>query len=144
MSIGCYIKQARKERGMKQKELAQKLNMPIATLANYENDRREPNIQILHKIADALNVNIGTLVGMEFELDCRTSDALNILEEMLYILDYVSDYEPSCSSETVRMNYENKHAEISRDDFRVLQDEVLEFIKFKVHTTVNKNEPTYS
>lgn len=55
MKIGDNIKRIRKEKGLKQKELAEKLNMPVSTLANYENNKREPNLDTIHLIASALD-----------------------------------------------------------------------------------------
>lgn len=63
MSIGENIKKYRKALNISQKDLANKLNMPISTLANYENDHREPNIDVLNKIASVLGVTINDLAG---------------------------------------------------------------------------------
>lgn len=62
MNIGENIKKYRKALNISQKDLANKLNMPISTLANYENNHREPNIETLNKIATALGVTINDLV----------------------------------------------------------------------------------
>lgn len=63
MNIGENIKKYRKALNISQKDLAKKLNMPISTLANYENNHREPNIETLNKIAVVLGVTINDLVG---------------------------------------------------------------------------------
>ncbi|MCB2295818.1 helix-turn-helix domain-containing protein [Clostridium algoriphilum] len=63
MNIGKNIKQLRIEKGISQKEFARILNnMPVSTLANYENNHREPNIETLTKIATALGVSINDLI----------------------------------------------------------------------------------
>ena len=54
IKIGDNIKRIRKEKGLKQKELAERLNMPISTLANYENNKREPDFATLKAIANEL------------------------------------------------------------------------------------------
>lgn len=54
MKIGEKIKQKRKEHKMSQRELAAKLEIPYSTLANYENNHREPKLEQLTKIAAAL------------------------------------------------------------------------------------------
>jgi len=61
--IGDRIKEIRISKGIKQKDLAKKLNMPISTLANYETNRRPVSLEILNKIADALEVSINELIG---------------------------------------------------------------------------------
>ena len=58
MSIGSGIKNLRKNKNISRKELAEKLDIQYQTLANYENDNREPNSEILIKIANFFNVTI--------------------------------------------------------------------------------------
>lgn len=82
MGIGCYIKRARKEKGMKQKELAQKLNMPISTLANYENDRREPTYETVKKIAAAIGVHEAMLLLDDTDTFTKYSMIQSVQEEM--------------------------------------------------------------
>lgn len=66
MNIGYNIKKIRKDKGILQKTLAEMLgNMPISTLANYENNHREPNIEMLNKIANALGVTVSDLIENE-------------------------------------------------------------------------------
>lgn len=65
MNVGENIKKYRKALNISQKDLAKKLNMPISTLANYENNHREPNIETLNKIATVLRVTINDLLGIK-------------------------------------------------------------------------------
>lgn len=48
-----------------QAELAERLGIPKTTLASYEQDRCDPNIKTLVKLADFFNVSIDELVGRE-------------------------------------------------------------------------------
>ncbi|MDU6855067.1 MAG: helix-turn-helix transcriptional regulator [Clostridiales bacterium] len=57
MPIGTNIKNLRKQKGIKQKDLAAMLNMPVSTLANYENNKREPNLDTIRDICHALHVD---------------------------------------------------------------------------------------
>lgn len=54
MSVGQNIKNARKRAGLTQKELAQKLGLSFQSIAQWENDLRNPKIETLRKIAKAL------------------------------------------------------------------------------------------
>ena len=54
MSVGQNIKKARKKAGMTQKELAQKLGLSFQSIAQWENDLRNPKVETLRKIANAL------------------------------------------------------------------------------------------
>lgn len=63
MSIGQKIRQFRKESKLTQEQLAKKSNVSLMTIRRYEKDERSPNIDILKKIAETLNVDISMLAG---------------------------------------------------------------------------------
>jgi transcriptional regulator with XRE-family HTH domain len=56
MSIGENIKKIRNIKGLTQKELAAVLDVTSTTIQNYENNRREPNLNMIKKISAALGV----------------------------------------------------------------------------------------
>lgn len=56
MTTGERIRQARKSAGMTQAELAHKLGISAAGIAQWENDLRNPKIETLRKLADALGL----------------------------------------------------------------------------------------
>jgi transcriptional regulator with XRE-family HTH domain len=53
--IGTRIREARRARGVSQKQLAQQLDISVRTLRAYELNKRFPDDKTLHKIADALD-----------------------------------------------------------------------------------------
>lgn len=55
--LGDKIKQIRKDKHISQKDFAKILKIPASTLANYENNHRQPNIETLNKISNALGVS---------------------------------------------------------------------------------------
>ncbi len=61
--IGDKIKQIRKNKNISQKDFAEILKIPVSTLANYENNHREPNLEMLRKISTALEVSFDDLVN---------------------------------------------------------------------------------
>lgn len=61
MSIGKNIQRIRKEKGLSQKELGQKLGVSQQMIAQYENSNSKPKIETLQKIADVLEVQISVL-----------------------------------------------------------------------------------
>lgn len=67
MDIGQKIKELRKKQGMSQKDLADKLGITPVMISQYENGKRNPKLETLQKISDALEVDISEL-----------SDSLNI------------------------------------------------------------------
>ena len=56
MNTGERIKQARKRAGITQKELGDLVGMSYQQVAQYEKGTRNPKLETLSKIADALNV----------------------------------------------------------------------------------------
>lgn len=62
MNIGNNIKRVRTNKKVSQKDFAIAIDMPISTLANYENNHREPNIETLTKIAEALGIPVSELL----------------------------------------------------------------------------------
>lgn len=69
MTTGERIKAARKTAGMTQKELGERLGLAFQSVAQWENDLRNPKIETLQRIADALGVHIFDLTGIGKELD---------------------------------------------------------------------------
>ena len=63
------LKELRKNEKLNQSEIAQKLNIPLMTYNNYENEKTEPNIETLIKIANFYNVTIDYLIGRDFAND---------------------------------------------------------------------------
>ena len=90
MSLGENIKKYRKENHFTQKELAEKLDVTVRTIQNYESGNREPNFKTLEKIAKAIGISINKLIGanekinidvegekkIKFNLDSLTSDEM--------------------------------------------------------------------
>ena len=62
MKVNEKIKDARKAAGLTQKQLAEKLGVSAAMVAQYENGHRLPKVQTLKKIAYALNINVSDLL----------------------------------------------------------------------------------
>lgn len=65
MTTGARIKAARKAAGMTQAELAAKLGISFQSVAQWENDLRNPKYETLQKIASALGVDIAELLGVK-------------------------------------------------------------------------------
>ena len=78
MTPGEWIKYERKKAGITQSELAARIGVTSATITRYEKGQREPRLDQLQKIAEALNVSSISTVGhdergffVEDELDKR-------------------------------------------------------------------------
>lgn len=63
-TMGSRIKQARKEKDMKQYELAEAVGVNFTAISLYESDKREPRRDILEKIARVTNVSVDYFYGL--------------------------------------------------------------------------------
>lgn len=71
MTTGQRIKLARKGAGLTQKELGQKLGITYQTVAQWENNLRNPKHETLMRIAEALDITIDYLWGFTDSPDTR-------------------------------------------------------------------------
>ena len=62
------IREARKERGLKQAELASLIHVSVQTISGYETGYAQPPVDILIKIADVLQTSTDYLLGRENEV----------------------------------------------------------------------------
>lgn len=62
------LKNIRKQRNLNQQKVALDLNISREALSYYENDKREPSLQLLLQMSDYFNVSINYLItGEEFK-----------------------------------------------------------------------------
>ncbi len=86
--LGNTIKSLRVRDNLTQDELAKYLAVSRSTIGMYEQGKREPNMEIMEKIADFFNVDMNYLLGInknlnktEYYLDLKTQQmAQEILE----------------------------------------------------------------
>ncbi|MFW6035305.1 MAG: helix-turn-helix domain-containing protein [Halothermotrichaceae bacterium] len=62
-NFAVRLKKLRKEKELRQTDLAQKLGVAQTTIANYEQNSRFPNQELLIKIANFFNISIDYLLG---------------------------------------------------------------------------------
>ena len=79
MDIGKRIRNLRKLKNMKVKELAQKAYISQPYLSDIENGRTTPSLDKLTTICDALGITLADFFGYESEL---TPDLMRLLENM--------------------------------------------------------------
>ena len=59
------LKLFRKNLGLKQIEIAEKIGVAKSTYSQYENGQREPNVLTIKKIANVLNISGDELLGLD-------------------------------------------------------------------------------
>jgi len=67
MTFGERLKALRNSSGYTLKSISEKMDIPISTISNYEQDFRRPDFETLRKLADFFDVSIDYLL-------CRTND----------------------------------------------------------------------
>ena len=71
------LKIKRKEKGLKQAELAEKAKISVLSYQRYESGERIPNVYIAQEIADILQVDVDEL----FPISQRNSSDTNLSKE---------------------------------------------------------------
>lgn len=71
-TIGKRISALRREKGLKQEDIAQALGVSSQAVSKWENDQSCPDISLLPKLARLLGVSVDTLLsGEEEKPGCR-------------------------------------------------------------------------
>ena len=65
MKLGLTISKLRKEKGMTQEELAEKVNVSAQAVSKWENDISMPDISVLPVLAEIFDVSTDELLGRE-------------------------------------------------------------------------------
>lgn len=63
MKMGEILAELRKDKNLKQKDLAELLNLSIGTISNYETGSHEPDFTTLNKLADFFHVSTDFMLG---------------------------------------------------------------------------------
>ena len=63
MSFGTILKKLRQDNNLTQDELAKKIDTSRSSIANYENDKNMPSVDILEKLAKLFNCTTDYLLG---------------------------------------------------------------------------------
>ena len=84
MSFAERLQELREDKGISRKDLAASLNITVSALGMYEQGRREPNMEMLIRLADYFNVSLDFLVGRSFNEDetRRIMEALHLKNEI--------------------------------------------------------------
>ncbi len=80
---GNLISQIRKEKGLTQMQLAQKLGVSNATISKWETAKGFPDISLIEPLADTLDISVSEiLMGERFEKNDETEELLNDLVDI--------------------------------------------------------------
>lgn len=99
MTAGEQIKAARKKAGLTQRQLGKKLGISYQAVAQWENDLRNPKIESLRAIANALGVPARDLTGAMIEKTKETSvfeEVRKTVEDICYKISPDSQCQERC------------------------------------------------
>ena len=100
MTIGEKIKAIRKEKGLTQKELAEKLGVSASMIGQYETNVRNPKFETIQKISSCLGVPTAEIVDLS-SISPALSSMCTLIEEV---------------SNSIRLNGEKPDGSISLSD----------------------------
>lgn len=97
MTLGDKIKLLRKENGLTQSELGNKLGLSKANISKYESNIHEPSIDTLNKLSDLFNVSVDFLLGRtnvrnNIDTFAAHTDDENLSDEAKAELENFKDY----------------------------------------------------
>ncbi|RJO62802.1 MAG: helix-turn-helix domain-containing protein [Dehalococcoidia bacterium] len=78
--FGERLKSARQKKGYMLKELSAKVGISHATLSRYEAGKYNPDVKILNRLADSLNVSIDYLFGRTDDPAPRPAQAIQLID----------------------------------------------------------------
>ena len=106
--FGDNLKNARKQRNMSQRELAERLSVSQQTVGSWEVNRTSPPPETIAQVADILDITADFLLGITDSLDPHTQ---------LFIPDILKD---------VKVAFNNGDGEFTQSEI----DRIAEFARF--------------
>lgn len=88
--IGCFVKKLRKEKGLTQEQLAEKLNVSGRTVSRWETGNNMPDLSILIELADFFDVDIREIIDGERKSEKMDKEQQDV---MLKVADYSNQKE---------------------------------------------------
>lgn len=87
-TFGERLKRVRREQFVKQKDIADYLNIAVSTLSQYENNKRHPSFDLLAKISIYLNVSTDYLLGVEMPGKATISRNIDTVDQTVDDISY--------------------------------------------------------
>ena len=88
MSFGNNLKKIRQDCNLTQEELAKKIDTSRSNIANYENNKIMPSIDVLSKLSKVLDCSIDYLLGKSDERNPKETDPLGLAKIGFNMKDY--------------------------------------------------------
>ena len=82
MGIGRNIKNARKRKGLSQKQLGELLHVSQAAIGQFENEKSTPKLETVEKIATALSIPMSDLLELGSNTPTPSYEDASFLERL--------------------------------------------------------------
>lgn len=112
------LKELRKKRNLSQTQVAEALGISLRAYQNYEYNQREPNIEMINKLADYFNVTTDKLLG-------RTTKEQEAIDEL------ATEFDMSAFEKKIVDNY----LSLPKD----MRSDLMEFLEKTVSKIMDKN-----
>jgi transcriptional regulator with XRE-family HTH domain len=89
MNFGKQLKELRKNQGMSQTDFAKVLGVTQATIANYEKNARQPNLEQLIQISEFFDVSVDYLMGLPGRHTAMFDPTLDHIQNADLFLDLI-------------------------------------------------------
>ena len=119
-----------------QKELADIIGISVAAYNKYETRGNEPKIDILIKLASALNIDVNTLVGFHadnakdliqtlngYGIEAKQLDKYHVKIRPRPTLNYMGDFNPAGLTENIKRNWKTFNTFTLQDLLSFAEDE---------------------
>lgn len=89
--LGDKLKASRKNQGLTQKELADRVGVKMRTIASYEQGTGYPSLEVFGKICDALEISSDYLLGISdklpLEMGGLTEEQMQLFLQLISIVE---------------------------------------------------------
>lgn len=129
MPIGDKIKKYRKDKSLKQSELADLAKISRVTIGFYERGESQPTFDVAARIAQALEIPITQLLDNPYDI-FKTPEF--VIEDWLYALGYKVDWSSSEGDLRIIDVLNNLTYEITHEELTQLTENIKAYTKFQV------------
>ena len=141
--VGARIKEKRREKKLTQAQLADAIGKTESSIRKYEKNLVEIPDSVMHQIAIALDTTESYLCGIDkMKFDFKCIDAFETLLKMNgYEVNYDGsyDYDNDTADYQVVIEFEGKQYYIDPTQYKMFEQEIHSYIKFKIQELINKN-----
>ena len=103
MELGSNIKDLRKQKGLRQEQLAEAMGVSTASVSKWETNQSFPELTLLAELADFFEVSVDTLIGHTLNADRLEA----LIEQMKKAADDHEEENAAALCEKILRNYPN-------------------------------------